>query len=51
LGREVMTLVDGNQDAGIHTTSFDGSNLSSGIYFYRITAPGVNQVKKMVLLK
>ncbi len=51
LGREVMTLVDGYQNVGVHSASFDGSNLSSGIYFYRITAPGINQVKKMILIK
>ncbi len=51
LGREVATLIDGYQDVGIHSASFDGSSLSSGIYFYRITAPGVNQVKKMILIK
>lgn len=51
LGREVMTLVDGYQGAGIHTASFDGSNLSTGTYFCRLTAPNVNQVKKMILIK
>ncbi len=51
LGREVATLVDENQDSGIHSATFDGSRFASGIYFYRLSAPGVNQVKKMVLTK
>ncbi len=51
LGREVRNLVNGYQDSGIHTATFDGSNLSSGIYFCRLTAPGLTQVKKMLLMK
>lgn len=51
LGREVRTLVNGYQDSGIHTATFDGSNLSSGIYFCRLTAPGSTQVKKILLMK
>jgi len=38
LGREVMTLADGTQEAGYHTATFDGSGLSSGFYFVRFTA-------------
>ena len=51
LGREVMTLVDGYQNAGVHSADFNGANLASGVYFYRLTAPGVSQVKKMLLVK
>ena len=51
LGREVMTLVDGYQDAGVHTAEFNGENLASGVYFYRLTAPGVNQINKMLMIK
>lgn len=51
LGREVATLVNENQIEGIHVASFDGTRFASGIYFYRLTAPGVNQVKKMLLMK
>ncbi|MCL5267031.1 MAG: T9SS type A sorting domain-containing protein [Bacteroidetes bacterium] len=51
LGREVATLVNGNQDAGVHSTVFDGTGLASGVYFYRLTAPGVSQTKKMLLTK
>ncbi|MCL5020190.1 MAG: T9SS type A sorting domain-containing protein, partial [Bacteroidetes bacterium] len=41
LGRLVSTLVDGYQSAGVHTAQFNGDNLASGVYFYRLTAPGV----------
>jgi hypothetical protein len=51
LGRKVMSLVEGDQEAGMHTVTFDGSELSSGIYFYRLTTSGVSQVKKMILEK
>ena len=37
-GREVSELVNGTQEAGVHSVLFNGANLSSGVYFYRITA-------------
>jgi len=51
LGREVAVLVEGDQNAGRHTVTFDGSSLSSGIYFYRLDAGGFTDTKKMVLMK
>lgn len=51
LGREVATLVDGYEPAGAHAAEFNGSNLSSGIYFYRLTSDRFTDVKKMVLQK
>ncbi len=51
LGRKVATLVDERQSEGSHTVVFDGSNYASGVYFYRLTAPGVNIVRKMLLEK
>jgi hypothetical protein len=51
LGREVAVLVNGNQNAGRHTAIFDGSSLSSGIYFYRLDAGDFTDTKKMVLMK
>ncbi len=51
LGREVKTLVEGNQTAGIHTVVFNGSALASGTYFYRLIAGGKFITRKMVILK
>ena len=51
LGQEVATLVDKNVDAGYHEVNFDASQLSSGIYIYRIEAGKYVAVKKMMLLK
>ena len=51
LGREITTLVNEFKTAGKHTTQFDGSNLTSGVYFYSLTAGDNRQVKKMILAK
>jgi hypothetical protein len=57
LGREVSTLINGNKESGSYSVSFDGKNLSSGIYFYRLEAipnNGGNKVtiqKSMMLMK
>jgi hypothetical protein len=51
VGQEVATLVNEVQKAGIHNVKFGASNLSSGVYFYRLTAGDFTSVKKMVLLK
>ncbi|MCF6270669.1 MAG: S8 family serine peptidase [Melioribacteraceae bacterium] len=56
LGREVATLVNKQQKAGNYEVSFDASNLTSGVYFYRLqatnsTGQGFNESKKMLLLK
>jgi len=51
LGREVMTLVSEKQNAGSYEVSFDGSNFSSGVYFYKLTAENYDEVKKMLLVK
>lgn len=55
-GQEVSVLVDGNINAGYHTADFDGTNLSSGVYFYKISASGNNgesytKTMKLVLVK
>ena len=44
-------LVDGWRDAGHHEVTFDGSNLASGIYIYRLQAGDFTAVQKMVLMK
>ena len=51
LGKEIQTLVNDKFEPGIYEVDFDGSNLSSGIYFYQLTAGDFRQVRKMVLLK
>ncbi|MBZ0263646.1 T9SS type A sorting domain-containing protein [bacterium] len=51
MGREVEELVTGNLSAGSHQVQFDGSNLSSGIYFYSLRADGFTSTRKMTLIK
>ncbi|HEY3295607.1 MAG TPA: T9SS type A sorting domain-containing protein [bacterium] len=51
MGRLVRTLADGVMEAGEHTTRFDASGLASGVYFYRLQAPGFAQTHKMLLLR
>ena len=51
LGNEVTTLVHEYKTAGSYETEFNGSNLSSGIYFYRLETSEFIQLRKMVLLK
>jgi len=51
LGNEVAALVNENKSAGSYEVEFDGSDFSSGIYFYRIEAGSFIQTKKMLLLK
>lgn len=51
LGREVATLVDGEESAGYHEVSFDGSRFATGVYFYKMTAGSYTAVKKLMLLK
>jgi hypothetical protein len=50
-GREVATLVDGVQSAGVHQAAFDGSGLASGVYFYALRAGGHAVVRKLTLMK
>jgi hypothetical protein len=54
IGREITTLVDKFQAAGSYTVEFDASkfsNLTSGIYFYKIDTDRYSEVKKMILTK
>ena len=51
LGNEVATLIDEYKPAGIYDVDFDASNLSSGIYLYKLTAGNFIQTKKMILMK
>jgi len=55
LGKEVATLVDGYRTADFYTAKFDGTNLSTGVYFYRIIADNgtekFTKTLKMILVK
>lgn len=51
LGREVSVLVNDRRDAGVHEVQFDGSNLSSGVYFYRLQAGDFTQTNRLLLLR
>ncbi len=51
LGQEVSILVSEKQVAGTHQVVFDGSGLTSGVYFYRIESGHFVETKRMVLLK
>ncbi|UCC45311.1 MAG: T9SS type A sorting domain-containing protein [Candidatus Zixiibacteriota bacterium] len=51
LGRKVTTLIDRSMDAGHHSVEWNGHNIASGVYFYRLTVGEFIETKKMVLLK
>ncbi|MFQ3599125.1 MAG: T9SS type A sorting domain-containing protein [Chloroherpetonaceae bacterium] len=51
LGKEVATLVNARQEAGTYNVNFNGSNLTSGVYFYRLQAGNFVQTRKMMLVK
>ena len=53
LGRKVATMVNENQQAGIHKVTFssEGKRLASGVYIYKIRAGSFTETKKMLLLK
>ena len=51
LGKEVATLVNEVKNVGTYTVDFNGANLSSGIYFYKVSVNGFSDVKKMMLIK
>ncbi len=50
-GQVVATLVNGVMEAGGHTVRWDGTDLASGVYLYRIQAGDYTDSKKMLLLK
>ena len=50
-GKEISRLHEGFLSKGLHQFEFDGSGLSSGLYFYQITTPLTSQTRKMILAK
>jgi hypothetical protein len=51
LGREVATLVNEQLQPGTYEVTFDGSNLPSGVYFYRLSSGNYIETKKMLMIK
>jgi serine protease len=51
LGQEVARLVDARQGAGKYEVPFLASNISSGVYFYRIQAGAYSEIRKMMVLR
>jgi hypothetical protein len=50
-GKEVSSLVNSKLQPGEYEAEFNGSGLSSGVYFYRLTAGDFSETKKMILIK
>jgi len=51
LGREIATLVNDRQNPGNHSVRFSASNLSSGVYYYRLQAGTYIETKKLTVIK
>jgi PKD repeat protein len=51
LGKEVQTLVNGFEKAGSYELTFNGINLASGIYFYKMQSENFSELKRMILIK
>jgi hypothetical protein len=51
LGREIKTLVNEQLKPGTYEVDFDGTDLPSGVYFYKLITEGFIETKKMILLK
>ena len=51
LGEEVSTVTEGEHESGFHSAQFDGSHLSSGVYFYKLTSRDYTLTKKLILMK
>ncbi|CAN5158902.1 hypothetical protein BH23BAC3_BH23BAC3_04480 [soil metagenome] len=51
MGRRVHVIQDGMQQAGWHNVQFDGSNLSSGVYFYRLSTENALKTGRMTMIK
>ena len=51
LGNEISTIVSEEKPAGEYEVDFDGSGLTSGIYFYQLSAEDYTETRKMILLR
>jgi hypothetical protein len=51
LGREIVTLVTGELEAGEHSFTWKATGLASGVYFYRLSTAGIVQTKRLMVLK
>jgi hypothetical protein len=51
LGQKVKNLFDGNLVEGMHSVKFDGTDLNSGVYIYKLENNGYSISRKMILLK
>jgi hypothetical protein len=51
LGREVATLVNERKSPGTYDVMWNASNVSSGVYFYRLNAGNYVETKKMILMR
>ncbi len=51
LGREVRSLVSEQLSAGSYSVSFNGADLSSGVYYYKLNTGDFSQTRKMLLIK
>lgn len=51
LNKEILTMVNETKPAGDYVYDFNGSDLSSGVYFYKLETEGFTDMKKMILLK
>jgi hypothetical protein len=50
-GRRVATLADGAHPAGRHQVAFDGTRMAAGVYWARLTTPGITRTQKIVLVR
>ena len=51
LGKEMAELVNERQSPGKYKVSFDASDLTSGVYFYKLSSDNFTEIKKMILIK
>ncbi|MEO8513189.1 MAG: T9SS type A sorting domain-containing protein [Ignavibacteria bacterium] len=51
LGKELKSIVNQSQKAGSYTAQFDGTGLTSGVYFYKLFSNGSTKTRKMIIVK